>query len=288
MARMYAPRVKGPFRRCKEIVSFASMSARPRRSCLTVPASSPKLLEKAATLAVDEVVVDLEDGVAVSDKESARTNLALARARGTLAVRINGVRTPWWEADLAAATGADVVVIPKVESVEDVQQVLELLPGDIGLEIQIETTRGLVEVERIAQLPLEAIVFGPGDFAASLGVPVLTIGAGASEYALARIAVAARAYGVQPVDGPYAVLGDTAGLEASARRALAHGYDGKWVIHPDQVEPVNAVFTPSPEEVERAHRILAAADGASAVGGEMVDAATKKLAEAVLARASVA
>ena len=259
------------------------MPARPRRSCLTVPASSLRMLEKAATLDVDEVVVDLEDGVAVAEKQSARANVAGARARRTLAVRINSPRTPWWEADLAAAAGADVVVLPKVESAEEVEAVAARFPR---LEVQIESARGLVDVERIARVPgVEALVFGPGDFAASLGVPVLTIGAGASEYALARIAVAARANGLQPIDGPYAALGDTEGLEASARRALAHGYDGKWVIHPDQIATVDAVFTPSPEELDRARRILAAADGASTVEGDMVDAATKKLAAAVLARA---
>jgi citrate lyase subunit beta / citryl-CoA lyase len=153
--------------------------------------------------------------------------------------------------------------------------------------VQIETARGLVEVERIAAAGVEALVFGPGDFAASLGVPVLTIGAGASEYALARIAVAARAAGVQPIDGPYAVLDDDAGLRASAERALAHGYDGKWCIHPRQLEIVNDVFTPPPEQVERARRILAAAGGATAVDGEMVDPATKRLAEGIIARAGL-
>jgi citrate lyase subunit beta/citryl-CoA lyase len=246
------------------------------------------MLAKAADLTADEVVVDLEDGIAVADKEPARKNLAGLRARGTLAVRINGVRTSWWRDDIAAAANVDVIVVPKVESPDDVKAVIELLPPGVGLEVQIETTRGLVEVERIAAVgaPLEALVFGPGDFAASLGVPVLTIGAGASEYALARIAVAARAFGLQPVDGPYAVLADTEGLRAGAERALAHGYDGKWVIHPDQIEPVNDVFTPTPDEVERARQIVAAADGASSVSGEMVDAATKRLAESVLARAS--
>ena len=246
------------------------------------------MLAKAAGLPADEVVIDLEDGVAVADKESARANLASARAQGTLAVRINGVRTPWWRDDLAAAAHADVVVVPKVESPEDVTAVAALLPAGVGLEVQIETARGLVEVERIAaaDAPLEALVFGPGDFAASIGVPVLTIGSGASEYALARIAVAARAFGLQPVDGPYAVLADAAGLRAAAEVALALGYDGKWVIHPDQIGPVNEVFTPSPAEVERARAILAAADGASSVSGEMVDAATKRLAEGVLARAA--
>jgi citrate lyase subunit beta / citryl-CoA lyase len=246
------------------------------------------MLAKAAELAADEVVVDLEDGTAVADKVAARANVAAARVRGTLAVRINGVGTEWWEDDLAAAADAQVIVVPKVESVEQVRAVAERLDDGVGLEVQIETVRGLVEVERIAAFgaPLEALVFGPGDFAASLGVPVLTIGAGASEYAMARIAVAARAFGLQPVDGPHAVLDDDAGLRASAARALALGYDGKWVIHPAQLDAVNDVFTPNDEEIERARRILAASDGASRLTGEMVDAATKRLAEAVLARAS--
>jgi citrate lyase subunit beta/citryl-CoA lyase len=248
------------------------------------------MLAKAAMLPADEVVVDLEDGVAVEDKESARANLSAAQARGTLAVRINGLATPWWRDDLQAALAAkvDVVVVPKMDSAEGVAAVAELLPADVGLEVQIETARGLVEVERIAAAggPLEALVFGPGDFAASLGVPVLTIGAGASEYALARIAVAARAHGLQAVDGPYAALHDDEALRSSAERALALGYDGKWVIHPDQIAAVNAAFTPSPDAVERARSILAAADGASALNDEMVDAATKRLAESVLSRAS--
>jgi citrate lyase subunit beta/citryl-CoA lyase len=246
------------------------------------------MLAKAAELPADEVVVDLEDGTAVADKVAARANLAGVRARGTLAVRVNGVATEWWQDDLAAARNAQVIVVPKVESVEQVRAVAERLHDGVGLEVQIETTRGLVEVERVASFgpPLEALVFGPGDFAASLGVPVLTIGAGASEYAMARIAVAARAFGLQAIDGPYAVLDDEAGLRASAERALALGYDGKWAIHPVQLDPVNDVFTPSADELERARAILAAADGASRVTGEMVDAATKRLAEAVLARAS--
>lgn len=264
------------------------MPDRLRRSCLIVPASSPKLLAKAAELPADEVVVDLEDGIAIADKESARENLASARARGTLAVRINGLRTPWWRDDLAAAASAEVIVVPKVESPDDVEIVAGLLGPGVGLEVQIETARGVVAVERIAAAggPLEALVFGPGDFAASIGVPVLTIGVGASEYALARIAVAARAFGLQPIDGPYAVIDDLDGLRAGAGRALSHGYDGKWVIHPGQIEAVNELFTPSEEEVQRARQIVAAADGASRLGREMVDAATKRLAESVLARFS--
>ncbi|HSX21442.1 MAG TPA: CoA ester lyase [Gaiellaceae bacterium] len=266
------------------------MITRPRRSCLTVPASSAAMLAKAGTLAVDEVVVDLEDGIAVDAKESARENLGLARARGTLAIRINGIATPWWREDLTAGIAAnpDVIVVPKVETAEDVGQVIELLPAGIGLELMVETARGLAEIERIAALggPLEALVFGPGDFGASLGVPVLKIGDGSWDYALARISVAAHAFGLQAIDGPYAALDDEDGLRASARRALGHGFEGKWVVHPKQIDPVRDVFTPSADEIERAQKILAAADGASLVDGAMVDLASKRLAERVIARAN--
>jgi len=265
------------------------MATRPRRTCLTVPASIAKMLAKAAELPADEVVVDLEDGVAPADKEAAREALDGAAALGTLAVRINGVGTPWWQDDLAAvaARRPDVVVLPKAESAAHVRAVAELLPQGIGLEVQIETARGLVEVESIAAVsgPLETLVFGPGDFAASMGIPVLTIGSGTFDYAMARISVAARAHGLQPVDGPYADLRDLDGLRRSAAAALALGYDGKWVVHPEQIEPVNAIFSPSGDEVDRARRILAAGAGASVVDGDMVDVATKRMAAAVLARA---
>ena len=247
------------------------------------------MLAKAAELKPDEVVVDLEDGVAPEAKTEARARLRDAAARGTLAVRINAVGTRWWREDLDAVVdrGPDIVVLPKAGSADDVRRVAELLPDGIGLEVQIETALGLVEVERIAAVggPLEALVFGPGDFAASIGVPVLTIGAGTFDYAMARISVAAHAHGLQAVDGPYANLSDVAGLVASAQHALALGFDGKWVVHPDQIEPVNTTFTPSAEELEHARRILAAADGASLVDGEMVDVATKRLAAAVFVRA---
>ena len=146
----------------------------------------------------------------------------------------------------------------------------DLLPDGIGLEAQIETARGLVEAERIAAAGhgLEALVFGPADLAASLGVPVLTIGAGSSrlraQHASSRPRVRS---GLQAVDGPHARLGDDLGLVLSARRALEHGYDGKWVIHPSQIEPVNNIFTPSVAELERARRILEAAAGCGPLRG---------------------
>jgi len=251
------------------------------------------MLAKARTLAADEAIVDLEDAVAVADKEAARALAVEALRAGSLApttaLRINARSTPWWEDDLHAAAEArpDVVVLPKVESAGEVAAARELLPQSIGLEAQIETARGLVEAERIAAAGhgLEALVLGPADLAASLGVPVLSIGAGTAEYALARVAAAARAFGLQPIDGPHALLDDEEGLVGSAQRALANGYDGKWVIHPSQIEPVNRVFTPTAEEVERAERIIAAAQGAARLDRELVDAASRRLAESLLRRA---
>jgi citrate lyase subunit beta / citryl-CoA lyase len=251
------------------------------------------MLAKASSLSADEVIVDLEDAVAAEDKEKAR-ELAVAALRSgrlgrTTALRVNGRSTPWWEDDLRAASEArpDVVVLPKVESLEDVSAAAEHLPEGVGLEAQIETARGLLEAERIAAAGhgLEALVFGPADLAASLGVPVLTIGAGSSDYALAHVVAAARAFGLQALDGPHARLGDDLGLVLSARRALEHGYDGKWVIHPSQIEPVNRIFTPSPAELGKARRILDEAVGAARFESELVDEASRKLAESLLRRA---
>src|SRR4051794_25400240 len=196
------------------------MSARRRRSCLTVPADDPRKLEKAAGIAVDEVVLDLEDAVATDRKDAARDILARAftdnewRA-ATVAVRVN--RGSADDLALVADLRPDVVVLPKVESREE----LEGLP--VPSEALIETARGLLECERIAAAAgLEALVLGPGDLAASLGIPALTIGVGAHvEHALLRVVVAARAFGLAAIDGPYPVLDDADGLRASAERSRA-------------------------------------------------------------------
>jgi citrate lyase subunit beta / citryl-CoA lyase len=253
------------------------------------------MLAKAPSLPADEVIVDLEDAVSPDDKEKARELAVAALRRGSLgrttALRVNGRSTAWWEEDLRSAAEArpDVVVLPKVESPEDVSAAAELLPDGIGLEAQIETARGLLEAERIAAAGhgLEALVFGPADLAASLGVPVLTIGAGSTDSALAHVVAAARAFGLQAVDGPHARLGDDLGLALSARRALEHGYEGKWVIHPSQIDPVNRIFTPSPAQIERARRILEAPAGAARFEGELVDEASRRLAESLLRRAGL-
>jgi citrate lyase subunit beta/citryl-CoA lyase len=253
------------------------------------------MLAKAPSLPADEVIIDLEDAVAADDKDAARATAVAALKRGALgrttALRVNRRSTSWWEDDLRAAAEArpDVVVLAKVESPEDVAAAAEFLPDEIGLEAQIETARGLVEAERIAAARgrLEALVFGPADLAASLGVPVLTIGAGSTDYALACVVAAARASGLQVLDGPHARLGDDLGLVLSARRALEHGYDGKWVIHPSQIELVNRIFTPSRADLERARRLLEAAEGAARFEGELVDEASRKLAESLLRRAEL-
>jgi citrate lyase subunit beta/citryl-CoA lyase len=255
---------------------------RRRRSCLTVPGDDERKLAKAAGIAADEVILDLEDAVAPARKDAARETVARALrdlqwAATTVAVRVNRGSAD----DLAVVAEArpDAVVLPKVESPDEAAG----LP--VPVEAQIETARGLAECERIAAAPgLEALVLGPGDLAASLGVPELTIGTGAHlDYALARVAVAARAHGLSVVDGPWAALDDPEGLRASALRARALGYDGKWCIHPGQVAICNEVFSPTPEEADRARRILASA-GVERLDGEMVDEANRRMAAAILSR----
>jgi citrate lyase subunit beta/citryl-CoA lyase len=256
---------------------------RRRRSCLTVPGDDPHKLEKAAAVDADEVILDLEDAVAPERKDGARETVARAlrdfewRAP-TIAIRVN--RGSAGDLELVRDAKPDVVVLPKVESAD------ELAGLPVPAEAQIETARGLAFCEQIAAAPgLEALVLGPGDLAASLGVPELTIGAGAHvEYALARVAVAARAFGLQPVDGPFVVLDDDAALRASAARSRALGYDGKWCIHPAQVATCNEVYAPTEEELARARRILDLA-GVARLDGEMIDEATRRMAEAVIARA---
>ena len=301
-----------------------TFSNRLRRTCLAVPATSERALAKAPTLTADEVFVDLEDAVVADAKgDEAIERAARALSKGdwrapTVSVRINGLSTEWWRRDLelvvrGAAARLDSIVLPKVESAADVETVAQVLAGleaelelerPIALQVQIESARGLVEVERIARSSdrLETLVFGPGDYAASLGVGQRFIGELDPEYpgdqwhyAHSRIAAAAHAFGLQPIDGPYAALGDEVGLQQSARRARLLGFQGKWVIHPGQIKVVNAVFSPTDEELAHARRILdtlAAADesgqGVAVVGGAMVDEASRKLAEGVLRRARAA
>jgi citrate lyase subunit beta/citryl-CoA lyase len=301
-----------------------SFSNRLRRTVLAVPATNERALAKAPTLLTDAVFVDLEDAVATSVKgDEVRTRAARALAESewraeTVSVRINGLDTEWWRDDLevvvrGAPARLDSVVLPKVESpaeVDGVDRLLAELEEELGLErlialeAQIESARGLVEVERIAasSVRLETVIFGPGDYAASLGVAQRFIGeldpdypGDQWHYARSRIAAAAHAFGLQPIDGPYAALEDEVGLQQSARRARLLGFQGKWVIHPDQIQTVRDIFSPSEEELAHALRVLDAlaeaadsGDGVAIVGGAMVDEASRRLAEGVVRRAEAA
>jgi citrate lyase subunit beta/citryl-CoA lyase len=294
---------------------------RPRRACLAVPGSETRFHAKADEIPADEIIFDLEDGVAPAAKTEARAAVVRALrthayAGKTKAVRVNAPDSEWYAEDLIAIVGetgdkVDCLVIPKADFVEDVRGIddaltqLERKHGlerRIGLELQIESARGLDRVSEIAAASsrTEAVVFGPGDLAASLRMPELTIG-GVKDYPgdfwhffVARIVVAARAYGLQPIDGPYGDLKDEKGLRESARRSAMLGCDGKWAIHPSQVAVVTDAFTPSQADIDRAAAIIEAyaraADrraGAVALGGEMIDEASRKMAEVVMERAAL-
>lgn len=296
-----------------------SRPPRARRSCHVVPGSNPRMLQKAAGLEADEVILDLEDSVAPGEKGGgAREAVAAALRAGvrapTVAVRVNAVDGPHCHRDLAAVAGAapDVIVLPKVDDPSHVTFADHLLSAledeaglprrGIGLEVQIETARGLAGVEAIAAAcpeRMEALVFGPGDLAASLGMPHTAIGAAVPGYpgdgwhhVLGRILVAARAEGLQAVDGPYAVIADLEGLAEAAARTRALGFDGKWSIHPSQIAPLNAAYGVGAAELDRARRVLhahaaaaAAGAGAAELDGEMIDDATRRMAETVMERA---
>ena len=288
---------------------------KPRRSCLSVPGSAERMLAKARTLPADEVVIDLEDAVAPPQKEEARAATVAALAEGewqarSIAVRVNGTATPWFERDVrelaeGAGDGLDTIIVPKVEAASGVEQVELLLEssevnGDrarpLGLQALIETARGLVHVNEIAASSprLEALIIGYADLAASLGRPPgLTHDPDRWSWVLDTVVVACRAAGIQAIDGPHLQIADLDGLRAAAARARELGYDGKWALHPSQVDPLIEIFSPTAEELDAARAILSALEqaegeggaGAAMLDGEMVDEASRKLALQVLARA---
>lgn len=322
---------------------IAGLRRAARRTTLAVPGSSAKMMAKATGLDADEVFLDLEDAVAGPAKVEARTAVVDALAAGgfrarQLAVRVNAWDSEYTVGDLTdvvsglAVRGAhtdggrgagrripmDTVIVPKVREATEIAAVdlilrqLErthgLVEGGIGLQPQIEDGMGLVNVDAIAAASprVVSLVFGPGDFMASLGMRSLTVGAqpegydvgDAYHYPLTRILVSARAHGVQAIDGPYVKVRDIEGFERAARHTAGLGYDGKWVLHPDQVDKGNDVFTPRGHDIERAAEIIAAyerstsvsggARGAIMVGDEMVDEAGRKMALAVRDKAEAA
>jgi citrate lyase subunit beta / citryl-CoA lyase len=291
-----------------------------------VPGSSPRFLAKARGLLADEVFLDLEDAVAPAAKPDARQAVVTALKQGgrgdkIRAVRVNDARSPWAYRDVievAEGAGADLdmIVLPKVSEpaqvswldllLGQIEQASGLEPGRIGIEAQIENARGLAEVDAIAAASgrLEALVFGPADFMASIGMRSLQVGAepagytggDAYHYARMRILVAARSRGLAAIDGPYLAIHDTDGLRRAAASVAALGYDGKWVLHPGQVDIVNQVFTPDQDSYDRAERILDAyaeattvrQRGAVMLGDEMIDEASRKLALVTVAKGRAA
>jgi citrate lyase subunit beta/citryl-CoA lyase len=277
------------------------------------------MFEKALASAADYIFLDLEDAVAPADKEQARINVIQAlnqhdwRGHGkTICVRVNGIDTHYFYRDMVdvveqAGARLDVVLVPKVGVPGDVYLTDALLtqieaarkiPHRIGIDVLIETALGMANVEAIAQSSrrLEAMHFGVADYAASMRARTVNIGGLNPDYpgdqwhgSLTRMIVACRAYGLRPIDGPFGDFKDPEGYLAAARRGAALGIEGKWAIHPSQIELANQVFTPPAAEVTRAERILVALEqaaregkGAAQLDGKMIDAASARMANVVV------
>jgi citrate lyase subunit beta/citryl-CoA lyase len=287
----------------------------PRRSCHAVPGSNPKFLDKAPGLPADMFFLDLEDAVAPSEKEAARAKVVAAIrdkdwGDAVLCVRINAWDTRWTYGDVIEVVGGagprlDELMLPKVQ---DAAQVVALdllltqveinygLPvGHIGIEAQIETAQGLINVDEICKASprLETIILGPVDMSASMGMPSLAGGLAIPDYpgdyfhyVFARILMAGRAAGLQVIDGPYVKVRDPEGFRDYATRTQILGFDGKWSLHPDQIDILNELFAPTQAQFDRAWQIVdayrAATDGAGAgavmLGEEMIDEASRKVA----------
>jgi malyl-CoA/(S)-citramalyl-CoA lyase len=294
---------------------------RVQRCELAVPGSSPEMFEKALKSGVDFVFLDLEDAVAPDDKLQARKNVIQAindldwKGHGiTVSVRINGLDTQFMVRDVVdlveqAGHKIDTLLVPKAGVYADIYMVeamlnqLEMQQGltnKIGLEALIETALGMANVEDIARNGacgrLEALHFGVADYAASNRARTTNIGGLNPDYpgdqwhfAISRMTVACRAYGLRPIDGPFGDIKDPDGYKLAAKRAAALGCEGKWAIHPSQVALANEVFTPPAAEIDKAKRILVAlkeaaaqGKGAAALDGRLIDAASERMANNVV------
>jgi citrate lyase beta subunit len=295
---------------------YDQVKVRLQRSELAVPGSNPKMFDKAAESDVDFIFLDLEDAVAPDDKPKARENIIQAlndidwkSKKKTMSIRINGLDTHYMYRDVVdivekAGNNLDTILIPKVGVPGDVYMVdclitqIEEAKGiehKIGLECLIETALGMANVEAIATSSrrLEAMHFGVADYAASNRARTVSIGGLTPDYpgdqwhaAMTRMTVACRAYGLRPIDGPFGDIQDKDGYIAAAKRAAALGIEGKWAIHPTQIELANDVFSPPEKEVDWARRTLKAlkeaseqGKGAVQVDGKMIDAASARMAE---------
>src|SRR5829696_3288634 len=313
-ARRYAPcnRIVDP------LISGGTVAElRSRRSNLAVPGSNPRFLEKAKGLPADQVFLDLEDACAPLAKPSARKNIVAALNEGgwgdkIRTVRINDWTTEWTFQDVLEVVGGaganlDAIMLPKVQDAAQVKALDLLLTqieeangyevGRIGIEAQIETAQGLINVNDIAFASdrIETIIFGPADFMASINMKSLVVGALHPDYAgdpfhyiLMQILMAARARGVQAIDGPFLQVRDVPAFEEVAKRSAVLGFDGKWVLHPGQIDAANEIYSPSQEDYDHAELILDAYDwatseaggkkGSAMLGDEMIDEASRKMA----------
>ncbi|MCB0916714.1 MAG: CoA ester lyase [Actinobacteria bacterium] len=305
-----------------------SRSLRSRRSNLAVPGSSPKMLDKARGLPADQIFMDIEDAVAPIAKPDARKNIVAALNEGgydgkVRVVRVNDLTTHWTYRDVievveGAGANLDAIMLPKVQTAEQIHWLDTLLTqiektmgyevGRIGIEAQIENAMGLINVDAIAAASprVETIIFGPADFMASINMKSLVVGeqppgyteGDAYHYILMRILMAARAYDKQAIDGPFLQIRDVDAYRRVAERSAALGFDGKWVLHPGQVDAANEVYSPRQEDYDHAELILDAYDyytsaeggalGAVMLGDEMIDEASRKMALVIAAKGRAA
>ena len=307
---------------------MADRTLRSRRSCLAVPGSSTKMIEKAKGLPADQVFLDLEDACAPLVKPEARKNIVAALNEGgwgdkVRVVRVNDWTTHWTYRDVVevvegAGANLDCLMLPKVQTAEQVvaldllmtqvEKTMGLEVGRIGIEAQIENALGLVNVDAIAAASprVETIIFGPADFMASINMKSLVVGeqpsgydvGDAYHYILMRILMAARAYDKLAIDGPYLQIRDVDGFRRVAGRSAALGFDGKWCLHPGQIDASNEVYSPRQEDYDHAELILDAyewftsaeggARGAAMLGDEMIDEASRKMALVISAKGRAA
>jgi citrate lyase subunit beta/citryl-CoA lyase len=283
-----------------------------------VPGSNPRFLEKAKGLPADQVFLDLEDACAPLAKPGARKNIVAALNEGgwgdkIRVVRVNDLTTHWTYRDVievveGAGENLDAIMLPKVQSaaqvewlemtLSQIEKTVGLPVGRIGIEAQIENAQGLLAIDRIAQASprTQTLIFGPADFMASINMKSLVVGeqppgydvGDAYHYILMRLLMAARAHDKQVIDGPYLQIKDLDGFKRVAGRSAALGFDGKWTLHPSQIEVANEVFSPTQQDYDHAENILDAyeyytsekggAKGAVMLGDEMIDEASRKMA----------
>ncbi|MFD4367881.1 HpcH/HpaI aldolase/citrate lyase family protein [Rhodococcus sp. NPDC058521] len=301
---------------------------RPRRSVLAVPGSSRKMIDKAKSLPADEIFLDLEDATAPLAKEEARIRVSEALTEDgwgdqIKVVRVNDWTTEWTYRDVTevvdrAGVHLDAILLPKVSDPSHVQALDLLLTqlekanglevGCIGIEPQIENALGLTNIDAIATASprVETLVFGPADFMAGINMRTLVVGeqpdgydrGDAYHHILMTILIAARAHGLQAIDGPYLQIRDVDAFRRSAHRTAALGFDGKWVLHPSQIEAANDVFSPRQSDYDHAELVLDAyefhtstkggARGAVMLGDEMIDEASRKMALVISAKGRAA